>query len=697
MGEVPATSDSIVRLKELLFDVESQTLDDLARRIETLTGETSSAHSGLASSIKALGDSEGRSRADLSARIDEIAARVGRDIDLEASVAAVLDGAFRRADVAKHADVADAVAPFVVNTVRTEIRNSKDELVEALYPVTGRIVRAYVASAMKDIVDQINRRLESNPVMLRLRSLATGRSVAELALADSQRLNIEELYLIRRGTGELVERWPDADSGNRDQVMSGVLTAINEFAAEAFDTDGNALRQIDLGGDRVYLRESVAYLLAAKCSGTAPVAIEQILDAAFLDAIAKLGSAARDHRPPVLSALARELDASIEAKQAGFGRGRSFSPLKLIALVVGLPLVALIAWSVYSGWRVAETERIARDVLQQSAEFKGYPSTIRVGRLGESLTLTGLAPTEGAKRVISERLTISLPGVAITNDLSVVPNPLADVEPELDRLRGKAEELGRTIVTEAERRDHERALRRLARAKTTLAALVPDLTGDQKHRATDAVAAVNRALTELAKADRADVTTLQAIAEQTRNVARNLSTLLAARPPDATEQPDPAATATASVLAAAEEIDMVSVALAQTVALKAALPGPNPREKLEAWTRAHAVFFSEEDLYREPEEAAKSLAQLAALLSDNDAVLRIIGYTDGLGGAERNSPLSLARANRVAADLAAAGVPLSRLIVLGRPNLRDISTDDGVGSPNRRVEFELGFEGEARR
>jgi outer membrane protein OmpA-like peptidoglycan-associated protein len=83
------------------------------------------------------------------------------------------------------------------------------------------------------------------------------------------------------------------------------------------------------------------------------------------------------------------------------------------------------------------------------------------------------------------------------------------------------------------------------------------------------------------------------------------------------------------------------------------------------------------------------------LLKSGDSVVRVVGYTDGLGGADRNSPLSLARAEKVAADLRAGGVPASRIIAIGRAMPLDISTEAGAGSPNRRVEFELGFEGEA--
>ncbi len=54
-----------------------------------------------------------------------------------ASVASVLDEALARAEVEKHTQVAGAIAPLVVSTIRTEIRNSQDELAEALYPGHG--------------------------------------------------------------------------------------------------------------------------------------------------------------------------------------------------------------------------------------------------------------------------------------------------------------------------------------------------------------------------------------------------------------------------------------------------------------------------------------------------------------------------------------------------------------------------------
>ncbi len=117
--------------------------------------------------------------------------------------------------MSRHAELASAVAPLIVKTIKTEIRNSQDELVEAIYPATGRIVQAYLTSALRDLANDINRRFELNPVMLRLRSLITGKSVAELAIAATQRLRLEEVYLIRRGSGELMARWPEVRKSRR--------------------------------------------------------------------------------------------------------------------------------------------------------------------------------------------------------------------------------------------------------------------------------------------------------------------------------------------------------------------------------------------------------------------------------------------------------------------------------------------------
>jgi len=123
------------------------------------------------------------------------------------------------------------------------------------------------------------------------------------------------------------------------------------------------------------------------------------------------------------------------------------------------------------------------------------------------------------------------------------------------------------------------------------------------------------------------------------------------------------------------------------------------QRRLLDWVAVHAVFFGIGTDYRLGAEPGEDLDALAALLLRvPDRPLRITGYSDTMGPERDNLRIATERGERVAAELVARGVPAERLIVLGRTG-RDtlISPVAGSGSPNRRVEFALGFVGEALR
>lgn len=723
-------TNSVSRLKELLFDSEAQTLAELSARLE---------------SLKQVSLSETVARSEMKARLDDVVARVGTNDQLETSVAQVFDGVLRKAERDRYDAVTDAVAPFVVKTVKTEIHNSQDALVEALYPMTGRMVKAYVASAIKDLSDQINRRLETNTVMLYMRSFASGRPVSELAIADTQRLAVEGLYLIRRGTGELVSRWPVEPAGaSRDQVMSGVLTAINEFASEAFSADGSALRQIDLGEHQVYLRVSPAYLLAVNCTGTAPVAVEAVVDDAFLGAIERLGKDSAVDLPPernqqLLSQLSADLEKRIAEKQADIsGRSLGASPLKMLAWIIGLPLACWLAWTLFADYQTERVRSIATEVLATSPEIKGYPTRLDVTRLGRSVTLAGLAPTQSVRTTVASRLQIALPGVVVHDELAVVPTALAEVEPELAKLREETAQLQpeigrvRSDISQLEDRlekaallrEIERSRRLLSQSKSELTALLPALEKERKGLAARVAAELDdgiaKLVTQRAAAEAARIggdaasiqSVLDATAAKARTSGRELAGLLTASSvtlaPAATPKSRTVVESAEQLASEAERLSMTLVALSQAVAVKNSIPPPappavapapapyvaSPRERLEAWSRANAIFYINDAEYRDPRQADKALDELAGLMKGTGIVVRVVGYTDQQGTTGRNTPLSQSRAEKVMTELMSRSIPQSQLVAVGRIYSRDISSATGPSSPNRRVEFEVGFEGE---
>lgn len=737
------TTGTVDRLKELLFDTESRALDEIARRLDDLARSEPARRAELEAALKAevvrvAGVHEAELRA-LSEKLEGLFARAGTDERLRASVAEVLDGAIHAAEQERHQELSAAMAPLVVRTIKTEIRNSQDELVEALYPITGRMVKAYVASAMKDLMDQVNRKLESNPLMLRIRSLTTGRSVAELALAETQSLEVEELLLIRRGSGELLSRWPEG-ADPRDHVMGGILSAINSFAVEALGEEGSALREIDLGEARLYLRASPVYLLAAKCKGSAPPSIEEIIDDEFLATIEaqhRHSADAGEETDPaggLLAVLSERLEQRISDKQAEIeGMPLGIRPGKALAWMLGLAVLGWLGWSQLDAYETNRVRAIALEMIETTEEVKGYPNAAVVGPRGRELTVTGLAPTEAAKLVLMQRLDRALPSVRIIDRIAIVPNSAAAIEPEIERVRrdlvGLEAELTRRMVQRASERAHR-----------SIEASLPELrrlSGSQRGgvdvaRSRAIIAAVEKADRELstigsvASAPAGEAASLEALARPARAVRQSLAeaadgvaALLQPGAPPASrgEAPvEPLRPVLEEVEAMASEagrLAAVTVALAQAQAAIDRLPPPpvvqpppappprvveaqpTPRQLLEDFTRTHAVFFSDGIEYRDDEAAAAKLDELARLMQRTEVVLRIVGYTDDRGAQSRNSALSLDRAQKVRDALVTRGIAQDRLIAIGRPDGFYISPQTGTASPNRRVQFEIGFAGEA--
>lgn len=723
-------ADNVSRLKQLLFDNEAEALAELSRRLDLLQQD----------------------KVEANRRFDSVFQRAGTDERLQKSVAGVLDGALRDAEVADHEGLADAVAPVVVNTVKTEIRNSRDEIAEALYPMTGRMVKAYIASAMKDLKESLNRKLDSNPLMLRMRSMSTGQPIGDLLLADSQRVALDELFLIRRGTGELVARWPANDIGhNQDQVMSGILAAINDFASEALKDDGSSLREIDLGDRQVYLRASPVYLLAAKCSGSGSGAAEKVLDEAFLSAIEQIhalnDSDELDKGPEtkgkMLALLAGDLQEDLHEAQEKAAAAREQSAgqgLSTLAWIVGIPLAIWMSWLVYeSYWRARVTD-IANQIVISSSELKGYPTDLKVSALGRDITLSGLAPSRYTKSSLVKRLQVALPNTKIdAARLAVLPtgdhitDEILKLREEVDKFRPDISALRVGIAGVEEQIAVATVRSNLAKAHRSVQTVLAELPGLEQHNASGNERALVARLRESAllsdrqlkahlKAVQDETVTfskvqelsgpIDSLGEEMRQRTGEMSSLLV--DPNV-PQVDRAVAgledtgvigSTHALAVDSDHLATVAVAVAQLSALKKQFPKPPPpakpytpsrRQQLEEFARRHAVFFSTATSYRDARNTAGVLDELANHMSRTKAVLRVVGYTDEKGNSDDNVPLSQKRADKVVAALVRRGVPRQRIVALGRRDFRDISTRVGTQSPNRRVEFEIGFDNELAR
>jgi hypothetical protein len=464
-------ADSVARLKELLFQKETATLSDLEQRLRDIAAAERAARAelgeasrlvqgqvwnGLRQIDERIAALDARA-AGLDARAAAIDARAGTPEALRTSVAEVIDDVIVEARETKQDELSRALAPMMVKVIKAELKNNQAAMVDALYPITGQLVKAYVASAMKELTDRINRRLNSNRFMLRLRSLFSGYSMAELALAESQQLEVEEVYLIRRGSGELVERWPAAPMrSNSERHMTSVLAAIKDFAAQAFQDDGGHLRSFEVDDFTVYLRASPVYLLAVKCRGEAVAGIDSAFDAELLDTVTRqhaeeaAGNAAHEPTGRLLGDLHGRLHDRVAERHAALARaGLPFNPLTALVSTAVLAIIAGLGWYAFTAWEVESTRAKARETIAATKAMDGYPVVLEVGRRGQSIAITGVAPSPGAKSQLLARLDEALPGVAVVEKgLAVMPTVGPDLMPQIAEVKRDLGGLQKSLRTE---------------------------------------------------------------------------------------------------------------------------------------------------------------------------------------------------------------------------------------------------------
>lgn len=380
-----------------------------------------------------------------------VEAFVGDKTRLEAATSDILAGALRRAEVDRHKELASAIAPLVVAAIRSEIRNSKEMMIEALYPITGRLVTAAVAAAFRDLVDTINRRIDAlvsaNMWRLRFRALATGKSVAEIALAEVDAATLKRALLLERGSGRALAHWPTGEeNAEKDDLASGLIAAISEFATQVYADAGGELRMMDFGASNVFLRASTRVIVAGEFAGKLSPARERRLDEAFLRIVE-----AHDKEEDAVGAqkLGEELG---EALKLDPPKPASKTP----ALALGLGLAALGVWASIDPathwWRTRRIDEAFAAAMAANPGLQDFPLRLDIDHAQGKVVLRGLSADEAAPQAILEAIASAARPYGVERDVKVVAlgkdaaarvetlqSALAEAQSEIGRLKTEAE------------------------------------------------------------------------------------------------------------------------------------------------------------------------------------------------------------------------------------------------------------------
>lgn len=176
--------------------------------------------------------------------------------------------------------------PQITASIKKQIKDSQDEVVEVLYPIIGRMIKKYITQEIQTLSDKIDEQMELafswEGWKIRIRAWFSGSKGNEVMLSQLIQPKIEEIHVIEKNSGMLLGSYVKTEGMDSDMV-AGMLTAIKSFSEDAFSKDGEELESIDYQNHKLIIKSFHSFFIVVVCKGVLKNEFKQKLDEQLLD------------------------------------------------------------------------------------------------------------------------------------------------------------------------------------------------------------------------------------------------------------------------------------------------------------------------------------------------------------------------------------------------------------------------------
>jgi OOP family OmpA-OmpF porin len=201
----------------------------------------------------------------------------------------------------------EAMVPAVEEAIHTSVKQDMNVLSEAIFPIMAPAIRKAVSAALDAAIQSLNQTLEHSlspqSFRWRLEATRTGKSFAEIALLRSLIYRVEQVFLIHRETGLVLQHLVGGMVTAQDPALvSAMLTAIQDFAKDSFNVQNDeTLETLHFGELTIWIEQSPLMVLAGVIRGNAPqelrLVFQEALEKIHLKFSSKLHSFSGDTEP----------------------------------------------------------------------------------------------------------------------------------------------------------------------------------------------------------------------------------------------------------------------------------------------------------------------------------------------------------------------------------------------------------------
>jgi len=243
-------------------------------------------------------------------------------------------------------DLTQAMSSTVEQAIGISVRKNPRPLVDAIFPVIGPAIRRAISASITGLIQSLNQTLEYSlsirGLKWRWEAIRTGKPFAEVVLLHSLLYRVEQVFLIHRESGLLLQHVSSVPSQAAD-LISGMLTAIQDFVRDSFHVqDAETLESMQVGDLNVWIEQGSYATLAAVIRGNAPQELRSTFQTTLEMIHVEKGRALQEFQgdPSPFESIRSDLEDCLLSQYQKAKKKQSH----FAAIVMGLVCAGLVLW-----------------------------------------------------------------------------------------------------------------------------------------------------------------------------------------------------------------------------------------------------------------------------------------------------------------------------------------------------------------
>ena len=321
------------------------------------------------------------------------------------------------------------IAPLLGPAIKEQVKNQKDDVVDALYPVIGNMISRYVTKSLEEMLVNINAQIQSGlsykTLKRKVKAKMQGVSEAQLLLNENVSSNIQAIFLIHKDTGIVLAQAQNPNHEINDpDMLASMMTAIRSFVNDWVSQDGESkeLGEIDYSGNKIIIEASSYSYLAVIVEGAAyKTTYEKIRDT-LGNIVSLYGENIREFEGDLENFSELNIEEKLELLLLHDNKeDKEVEKVRLHPLIYIIPLLLLSWWGfiIYKNYMNETLKERVDTRLYKTASLTSYRLTTEVE--DGVVILRGEVPFSYHKQLALQLITNMSDVVSVENKIVVIP------------------------------------------------------------------------------------------------------------------------------------------------------------------------------------------------------------------------------------------------------------------------------------